>query len=58
MYIRAGGTAQSGYSRKAYVDLTIGITVDDGTATGTAAPNKKYTVEIPIPAGEVSATQT
>jgi hypothetical protein len=56
MYIRAGGTAQSGYSRKAYVDLTIGITVDDGTATGTAAPNKKYTVEIPVPAGEVTAT--
>jgi hypothetical protein len=58
MYIRAGGTAQSGYSRKAYVDLTVGIMVDDGTTTGTEAPNKKYTVEIPVPAGEVTATQT
>ena len=58
MYVRGGAGATAGYTRKAYVDLTIGTMIDNGSDSGTPGPNRKYTVEIPVPAGEEQATAT
>jgi hypothetical protein len=56
MYVRDGTGAAAGYSRKAYVDLTIGTVIDNNTTNGTNGPDRKYTLEIPIPSGETSAS--
>ena len=58
MYVRGGTGATTGYTRKAYVDLTVGTMIDNGSDDGTPGPNRKYTVEIPVPAGEEQATAT
>ena len=58
MYVRNGASPIAEYSRKAYVDLIVGTTLNSEEGSEVTGPNRKYTLEIPVPIGQETATAT